>query len=426
MRLNINDEFMEWIQQDGYPCLGAKAATRQGCMEFIIANDIQKADDDISILSATYQFIDKWEENNQYLQTLIIIFKNSKILNEIEFEKALWSRLQNLHTLDSELYSWNKKVSSDVTNPEFSFSMGGYSFFIVGLHPNSSRKARQFKYPSMVLNLHEQFEKVRDKGFFKPMRDKIRENDQEFSGKINPMVNDFGVITEAIQYSGREVDENHKCPFIMSKDETPWLEISPSSGKGFILHKGDLLVVKDVEGEQVSDLFCFAKANKNEVLSSGRTIDYNEKILLTQGDILYSNLSNPMLSIIRDDVKRHDFLLTPCNADTFKKLYVNSSITSGCYENLVKALEPFDIDPLNITTTFNIFMNVTFNQNGVLSIKPPLSKKNDMIIFKSEMDLIVGLTACSAPKSNNNSLKPIQYKLIKQDKNQRDDTVSSI
>ena len=86
MRLNINDEFMEWIQQDGYPCLGAKAATRQGCMEFIIANDIQKADDDISILSATYQFIDKWEENNQYLQTLIIIFKNSKILNEIEFE----------------------------------------------------------------------------------------------------------------------------------------------------------------------------------------------------------------------------------------------------------------------------------------------------------------------------------------------------
>ncbi|MFC6616930.1 urea carboxylase-associated family protein [Deinococcus radiophilus] len=97
--------------------------------------------------------------------------------------------------------------------------------------------------------------------------------------------------------------------------------IPPQSGSGFSLQKGDVLVVIDPQGEQVSDLMAFAADNKEEWLSSGRTFDYNETIYLTTGHVLYSNRSRPMFTLLRDDVGRHDFLLTPCSTETFEILY---------------------------------------------------------------------------------------------------------
>ena len=52
-------------------------------------------------------------------------------------------------------------------------------------------------------------------------------------------------------------------------------------------------------------------------------------------------------------------------------------------------------------------MNVDVWQAGGLRIGPPLSKAGEFVDLRAEMDLIVGVTACSAEKSNNHSLKPI-------------------
>lgn len=79
------------------------------------------------------------------------------------------------------------------------------------------------------------------------------------------------------------------------------------------MKRGDVLRVTDPLGEQVSDLFAFEDGNPNCSLSSGRSIDYASKIYLTTGDVLWSNDSRPMFTVLRDDVRRHDFLLTPCS-----------------------------------------------------------------------------------------------------------------
>ena len=76
--------------------------------------------------------------------------------------------------------------------------------------------------------------------------------------------------------------------------------------------KRQRLTVIDPEGEQVSDMVAFALDDHEEALSSGRTLDYASRLFLTTGDPLYSNRSRVMLQIERDDVGRHDFLLTPC------------------------------------------------------------------------------------------------------------------
>jgi uncharacterized protein YcgI (DUF1989 family) len=186
--------------------------------------------------------------------------------------------------------------------------------------------------------------------------------------------------------------------------------ISPRSGTSFILKKGQRLKVIDMEGEQVSDLICYNLHDRKEYLSSGRTIDYAETILLTTGHDFYSNRSNVMFTIVEDTVGRHDFLVTPCSSDTFRKMYNNNYMHKGCFGNLCEALAEYGIEPDDIPVTFNVFMYVDIHgQTGKVEVKSPKTKEGDYIIIEAKMDLIVGLTACAAPNSNNGSFKPIGY-----------------
>lgn len=187
--------------------------------------------------------------------------------------------------------------------------------------------------------------------------------------------------------------------------------LAPQTGTGFRLQTGERLCVTDPQGEQVSDLTAFVAADPREWLSSGRSIDYANTIYLTTGHTLYSNRSRPMFTILSDDVGRHDFLLTPCSPETFQIIYDFRGHHPSCFGNLVSGLAQFGIEPDSIPTTLNLFMNVTMDANGVLTIGPPLSKAGDSIVLRAEMDLLVGLTACSAELSNNGSFKPIDYEI---------------
>ena len=170
--------------------------------------------------------------------------------------------------------------------------------------------------------------------------------------------------------------------------------------------------VIDLEGEQVSDLTAFARSDATEWLSSGRSLDYASTIYLTKGHILYSNRSRPMFTIMEDDVGRHDFLLTPCSRETFEIIYKNTDPHPSCFENLWRNLAEFGVAPDAIPTTFNIFMNVPVQADGRLSVETPTSRPGDHVVFRAEMDLVVGLTACAAEGTNNGRLKPIDYEVL--------------
>jgi uncharacterized protein YcgI (DUF1989 family) len=188
--------------------------------------------------------------------------------------------------------------------------------------------------------------------------------------------------------------------------------IAPRTGTAFKIRTGQTLTVIDPEGEQVADLLSFNADDVGEVLSSGRTLDYASRIYLTTGDPLYSNRSNVMLEIVEDMVGRHDFLLTPCSKDTFRIIYGDTDPHQGCFGNLARALEPYGVEPDAIPIAFNCFMNVPVDATtGAISVLPPLSRPGDYIKFVARMDLIVGLTACSALQSNNGSFKPIEYRI---------------
>ena len=185
--------------------------------------------------------------------------------------------------------------------------------------------------------------------------------------------------------------------------------IPPRSGVAFRMGAGERLTVTDVEGVQVADLLAYNAGDLDEAISSGRTLDYAETIRLTTGHRLYSNRSRPMLTIVEDMVGVHDFLLTPCSVDTFRHFYPDQPEHRGCFGNLAVALAPYGIMPDRIPTAFNCFMNVPVAPDGRITVEPPVSTAGDHIVFRAEMDLVIGLTACSAYASNGGSFKPIGW-----------------
>lgn len=187
-------------------------------------------------------------------------------------------------------------------------------------------------------------------------------------------------------------------------------EIVPRTGTAFGLDAGQVLRVIDPRGVQVSDLLAFAADDIREVISAGRTFDYEETIRLTTGNVLWSNRSNPMLEIIEDTVGRHDFLLTPCSEATFRHFYPTEPVHRGCFGNLAEALAPYGVEPDAIPVAFNIFMNVPVDgKTGKIEVLPPISRAGDYVRLRAQRDVIIGLTACSAGASNGGSFKPIHY-----------------
>jgi uncharacterized protein len=185
--------------------------------------------------------------------------------------------------------------------------------------------------------------------------------------------------------------------------------IEPRSGVAFTMKAGQMLTVTDPLGRQVADLLAFNANDVGEAISSGRTLDYASKLYLTTGDPLYSNRSNPMLDIVEDTVGRHDFLLTPCSKDTFRIIYGHKQPHRGCFGNLAAALAPYGVTEDMVPVAFNCFMNVPIRPDGSFDVLPPLSGPGDYIRFEAKMDLVIGLTACSALQSNGGSFKPIDW-----------------
>ena len=190
--------------------------------------------------------------------------------------------------------------------------------------------------------------------------------------------------------------------------------IKPQTGTAFYLKKGQKLKIIDVEGQQVSDMVLFNAEDMRERISSGKTLDFEECIQITTNNFLWSNRSNKLAAIEEDTNGRNDFLLAPCCKQTFEIMYDHKGYHPSCKENLETALAPFGIEPDDIPTAFNVFMNVQYDSDGNLSVLPPTSKAGDYLTIRAEMDLLVGLTACSAEDSNGGTFKPIAYEIIKE------------
>lgn len=203
--------FAAFVDAADFPCLGAKASSSRGQLLVVRASDLCRADDDLAI-AAHLQALSEPADGPSFI-SVAVLFPTSPLLDEPAFERVLWQRLAAIHAIDRRRHAWDPRVSDDPASPDFSMSVGGKAFYVVGLHPAASRPARRFQCPVLVFNPHSQFEQLRADGRYDKLREAIVQRDVVYAGSPNPMLAVHGRSSEARQYSGRQVDADWVCPF---------------------------------------------------------------------------------------------------------------------------------------------------------------------------------------------------------------------
>lgn len=210
----IRQDFRGFVSDARFPCLAAKATLRDDDEHLRIYRALGSVAAADALAADLAQFARDGISADHRLTAFAAIFTGRPPASEAAFERRLWRQLQLLHERDDPAAGWDPAVSADPEDPRFSFSFAGTAFFIVGLHPGSSRLARRFRYPALVFNPHAQFERLRRDGTFARLRDRIRARDMALQGSINPTLSDFGERSEAEQYSGRDATQRPwRCPF---------------------------------------------------------------------------------------------------------------------------------------------------------------------------------------------------------------------
>jgi FPC/CPF motif-containing protein YcgG len=213
----LSESFLKFIDDNTFPCVGAKAALAQGSIETHEFGKLGEHENDQLLAASLSQFVEMIEADDYDSSTVysyVALFCGPYDMNEHQFESQLWSQLWRLHKLDIKAGNLPADgVSSDTNDPHFSMSLSGHPFFVIGLHPHASRLARRFSHPAMVFNSHRQFDKLKEDGRFEKMQAATRSRDMELQGSINPNLADFGEASEARQYSGRKVGDHWQCPY---------------------------------------------------------------------------------------------------------------------------------------------------------------------------------------------------------------------
>jgi uncharacterized protein len=213
----VHSQFRSIITSEKYSCLGAKSAFNRGSYRFGVYKGMLDEGATAGLCYDLYDFLNDRKANangeNSFPITFVAAFSDNKIESEMDFHTQMWNQLQAMHEIDRHYHSWDASVSADIGSRHFAFSFAGQALFVVGLNPFSSRIARRFPWPAIAFNPHSLFRQMRKQNTFSTMQSAIRQRELALQGSLNPNLADYGVDSEAKQYSGVSANGQVTCPF---------------------------------------------------------------------------------------------------------------------------------------------------------------------------------------------------------------------
>lgn len=210
---NIELSLRQFISQKNYPCIAAIQSILQHEYQIGIYKNFGNGSSSERLAKDLRAFKETQKATESIYLSFFAVFVEEPAMSEETYEDAMWQELSLLSAKEDKGSKWDENFSANPQDKNFCFSFGGDAFFIVGMHPHSSRLARRFPYPTIVFNLYEQFEELHRQGQYHPMIKTNRQRDLRFQGSVNPMVEKHSDVWEAIQFSGRENLPSWQCPF---------------------------------------------------------------------------------------------------------------------------------------------------------------------------------------------------------------------
>ena len=164
---------------------------------------------------------------------------------------------------------------------------------------------------------------------------------------------------------------------------------------------GQTLRLLDLEGNQAVDTLFYSARNPRERYDVQRTLRKQNRVYLTTGSVLYSNLGQPMLTISADTCGRHDTLGGACAQESNTVRYaLDKRYMHSCRDNFLRAsLHDGRLNKADISANINFFMNVPVTPEGGLTFEDGISAAGKYVELKAHMDVIVLISNC--PQLNN-------------------------
>lgn len=165
-------------------------------------------------------------------------------------------------------------------------------------------------------------------------------------------------------------------------------------GKALPLSKGQVVRVINTHGQQVVDTWAFASGNLRECMSMEHSRASLSHIMPKVGDVFVSNHRRPILSLITDTSPgTHDMLIAACDRYRYELLGCKE-YHDNCTDNLIAAMAELGLQPPQIPSPLNLFMNIPLKRGDELSFDPPLSHAGNYVDLRAEMDCIIAFSAC--------------------------------
>src|SRR5215813_1176036 len=117
----------------------------------------------------------------------------------------------------------------------------------------------------------------------------------------------------------------------------------------FTIRRGQTLRFVDIEGKQVPDLVCFNERDLTEHLNMGNSLLLNKRRELRKGDVLYSVICNPMMTITGYS-NEESYAYGPMCSEELNRIRYGVSGTRNCRDNFAMALAPHGFNPRQIPT----------------------------------------------------------------------------
>ena len=164
---------------------------------------------------------------------------------------------------------------------------------------------------------------------------------------------------------------------------------------------GQTIRIHDLEGNQAVDTLFYSATNPRERYDAQRTLRRQGKVYLTTGTVLYSNLGNPLLTLVADTCGRHDTLGGACAQESNTVRYaLEKRYMHSCRDNFLCACHHDGrLGKRDIAANINFFMNVPVTPEGGLSFEDGISGAGKYVELRAETDVIVMISNC--PQLNN-------------------------
>ncbi len=180
-----------------------------------------------------------------------------------------------------------------------------------------------------------------------------------------------------------------------------------------VVPAGAVLTIVDLEGNQAVDFLAYNANDTSERYSAPDTMVRQGNIFLSTGSVLCTNESRPLLTVVADEVGRHDTLGGACSKESNSLRYGHHTVHQhACVDNFLAAGARWGLGKRDLVSNVNWYMNVPVETDGTLGIVDGLSAPGRRLSLRAEMDTLVLVSNC--PQVNNpcNGFNPTPVRLV--------------